>query len=99
MASNGNGTNGTIKVLGWIGVTVVTILTLVITIYNTFHVPLADAINCEKETRASEDVAIRKELVQNYAEASSARTEIILALRDIQNDLKYIRRTSTENPR
>lgn len=55
MVSEKNGTNGTMKILGWVGGTTLAVLTIGLTIYSTFHVPLANAVSIERDQRISGD--------------------------------------------
>jgi hypothetical protein len=78
--ANGNGTNGAIKIIGF----VVTILGSAILIYSTFHAPLAKAIAAEAEARTMSDMAIIKE-------QQPVNQQILITLAEIKTDLNYIK--------
>lgn len=89
----------TIKMLGMIGGATVAVLGIAFTVYQTFHVPLAIAdvqfaekLACEVSARMEADAKIREDMAEYCAKASADKTEILVTLAEIKNDLSYIKK-------
>ena len=80
----------TMKILGWIGGTTFAVLGLALTIYTTFHVPLASALSVEKEQRTESDACIRKELTLACDNQQKQNETTNIALAKIITKLEYI---------
>ena len=80
MGSNGNGINGTFKILGWIAGA----LAFAITIYTTFHVPLTKADATETACRIKEDDRIEEKVNTAILEQKDVNTKILVALGRIE---------------
>ena len=78
--ANGNGTNGTFKIFGWIGGFVVFLLTL----YTVFHQPLVKADAIEATTRINEDNRIEEKVNSAILEQKDVNTRILVALGRIE---------------
>lgn len=75
-----NGMNGSMKLITWVG----GVVGLLITIYVTFHQPLANAIAKESEIRQACDMEISKE-------QTKVNQEILICLSELKSDIKYIK--------
>lgn len=80
-----NGMNGAMRLIGW----TVGIISLLITIYLVFHVPLVNAIANEASLRAIEDTLLRKEISAMGLENSKEHGDIKGMLTEIKTELKY----------
>lgn len=83
-----NGTNGAMKLISWTG----GIVALLITFYVQFHVPLANAIAQETRARQEKDVMLQENLNKAVVEQKDINKDILLALKEIQVDLRYIKK-------
>lgn len=80
--------NGAMKIIGWVG----GVVSLLIVIYATFHVPLSSAIQDTKAYCATEDAIIRKEVQAICMENAKDHGDIKAMLSEIKTELKYIRK-------
>ena len=93
--ANGDGVNGTFKILGWIGGAIA----FLITIYTVFHVPMVDAIDKERDCRIEGDAEIRQEVARKLDKISEQNMRTATILAELRSDMRYIKGASREcNP-
>ena len=81
--SNGNGTNGTFKILGWIGGAIA----FMITIYTVFHVPVLQAIDKVAECSQTRDNEIVRNVSVKLDYIISQNTDMKVALAGISQQV------------
>ena len=88
--------NNVYKIVIGVIIFVVGVLGISITIYSTFHVPLANAVAKEKDERIKEDTCIRKEFMGCVTRQQETNSQMLVKLTEIQSDLKYLKRREHE---
>lgn len=88
MASNGNGTTTTIKVIMF----VLAVLGSGITVYSVFHVPLVRAVEEERSCRQIEDIRLTSALTDAIQEQQKTNETTNVILAKLLTKVEYIER-------
>ena len=67
---------------------VISVLGAAILIYNTFHVPLAKAIEKEKDCRITSDDIIKDKLTEAILDQKEVNSQLLIAITGLRIDMK-----------